>query len=131
MSKSLASGNGDGGSCGSIEVDCCALEFHDRTRAQGTFMCSAQNHARRTPRLQRFLPPRCAQTPAITGLQSRKAEFRDRHRQIVAAGLRILKKFRGHDGAHRVAADILAAGVAELSFCAVLEQAHPSLNANA
>src|SRR5580693_6249081 len=75
-------------------------------------MCSAQDHARRTPRLQRFLPPRCAQTPAITGLQSRKTEFRDRRGEIIAAGLRILEKSRGHDGAHRVAADILAAGVA-------------------
>src|SRR5882672_6668903 len=75
-------------------------------------MRSAQDRARRTPRLQRFLPPRCAQTPAITGLQSRKAEFRDRSREIIAGGLRILKKSRGHDGAHRVAADVLAAGVA-------------------
>jgi len=62
--------------------------------------------------LQRFLPPRCAQTPAITGLKSRKAEFRDRRREIISAGLRILKKFSGHDGAYSVAADILAAGVA-------------------
>ena len=75
-------------------------------------MCSAQDHARRTPRLQRFLPPRCAQTPAITGLQSRKAEFRERSREIIAAGLRILKKSRGHDGANCVATDVLAAGVA-------------------
>src|SRR5271168_1687399 len=75
-------------------------------------MCSAQDHAWRTPRSQRFLPPRRAQTPAIAGLQSRKAEFRDRRRQIIAAGLRILKKSGGHDGAHGVAADVLAAGVA-------------------
>src|SRR6202522_1387876 len=75
-------------------------------------MCSTQNHARRAPCLQGFLPPRCAQTPAITGLQSRKTEFRDRRREIIAAGLRILKKSRGHDGAHGVAADVLAAGVA-------------------
>src|ERR1700676_382588 len=75
-------------------------------------MRSAQDHARRTACLQRLLPPRCAQTPAITGLKSRKAEFRDRRREIIAAGLRILKKSRGHDGAHGVAADVLAAGVA-------------------
>src|SRR5258707_14317904 len=75
-------------------------------------MCSAQDYARSTLRLQRFLPPRCAQTPAITGLESRKAEFRDRRREIIAAGLRILKESRGHDGAHGVAADVLAAGVA-------------------
>src|ERR1700720_1459703 len=75
-------------------------------------MCSTQDHARGTLRLQRFLPPRCAQTPAITGLQSRKAEFRDRRREIIAAGLRILKKSRGHNGAHRMAADVVAAGVA-------------------
>src|SRR6202521_2647286 len=76
-------------------------------------MCSAKDYARPPPRLKRFLPARCAQTPAITGLQSRKAEFRDRRREIIAARLRILKKSRGHDRAHRVAADILAAGVAE------------------
>src|ERR1700688_2799938 len=38
--------------------------------------------------------------------------FRYWHREIIAAGLRILKKSRGHDGAHGVAADVLAAGVA-------------------
>src|ERR1700720_1106036 len=75
-------------------------------------MCSAQDHARRSPRLECFLPTRCAQTPAIAGLKSRKAEFRDRGREIIAAGLRILKKSSGHDGAHGVAADILAVGVA-------------------
>src|SRR6202453_2573818 len=75
-------------------------------------MCSAQHHARRMPCLQRFLPARCAQTPPITGLQSRKAEVRNRRREIIAAGLRKLKKTRGHDGAHGVAADVLAAGIA-------------------
>src|SRR5258708_3185618 len=75
-------------------------------------MRAAQDHARRTPRLQRFLPARCAQTPAITGLQSRKAEFRHRRREIIAAGLRELEKTQGHDNAHGVAADVLAAGVA-------------------
>ena len=75
-------------------------------------MCSAQDHARRSPRLECFLPTRCAQTPAIAGLKSRKAEFRDRGREIIAAGLRILKKSSGHDGAHGVAADVLAAGIA-------------------
>jgi hypothetical protein len=102
----------DGGCGESIEVDRQPLEVRERAEAQGTFMCSAQDHARRTPRLQRFLPPRCAQTPAITGLQSGKAEVRDGRREIVAAGLRILEKSRGHDGAHGVAAEVLAAGVA-------------------
>jgi len=74
-------------------------------------MCSSQDHARRTPHLQRFLPPGCAQTPAITGLQSGKAEFWDRRREIIAAGLRILKKSRGHNGAHGVTTDVFAAGV--------------------
>src|SRR3984885_1749124 len=75
-------------------------------------MCSAKDPARRPPRLQRFLPARCAQTPAIAGLQSRKAEFRNRRREIITAGLRILKKSRGHDGANGVAVDVVAAGVA-------------------
>ena len=54
----------------------------------------------------------CIRDRAITGLQSRKAEFRDRRREIIAARLRILEKSRGHDGAHGVAADVLAAGIA-------------------
>src|SRR5271167_1991475 len=58
------------------------------------------------------MPARCAQTPAVTGLQSRKAEFRHRRREIIAAGLRELEKIRGYDDAHGVAADVLAAGVA-------------------
>src|SRR5271155_285811 len=99
--------------CGeSVEIDCQTLEVNERAEAQGTCMCSAQHHARCTPRLQCFLPPWCAQTPAIAGLQSRKTEFRDRRGEIIAAGLRILKKSRRHDGAHGVAADVLAAGVA-------------------
>src|SRR5260370_31674826 len=99
----------DGGACGeSVEVDCEALEVRERAVAQRTFMRAAQDHARRTPRLQRFLPARCAQTPAITGLQSRKAEFRHRRREIIAAGLRELEKTQGHDNAHGVAADVLA-----------------------
>jgi hypothetical protein len=72
---------------------------------------SVRRSSERRPN-ERFLPPRCAQTPAITGLQSRKAEFRDRRGEIIAAGFRILKKSRGHDGAHGVAADVLTAGVA-------------------
>src|SRR5271167_173194 len=75
-------------------------------------MRSTQNHARRTPCLQRLLPARCAKTPAISGLQSRKAEFRDRSRKIIAVGLRKLKKTRGHDRANGVAGDVIAAGVA-------------------
>jgi hypothetical protein len=102
----------DGGRRDSIQIDCQALEVRERAEAQSTLVCSAQDHARRAPRLQRFLPPRCAQTPAITGLQSRKAEFRDRSREIIARGLRILEKSSRHNGAHGVAADILAASVA-------------------
>src|ERR1700736_4742759 len=88
----------------SIKVDCEALEVRERAVAQGTYMRSAQDHARRTPRLQSLLPARCAQTPAITGLQSRKAESRHRRREIIAARLRELEKAHGHHGAHSVAA---------------------------
>ena len=75
----------DGGCGESIEIDCEALEVRQRAEAQGTFMRSAQDHARGTPRLQRFLPPRVPQTPAITGLQSQKTEFRNWRREIIAA----------------------------------------------
>jgi hypothetical protein len=59
--------NLDGGCGESIEVDCEALEVRERAVLQRTIMRSAQDHARRTPRLQRFVPARCAQTPALTG----------------------------------------------------------------
>ena len=104
-------GTNTGGSGASIEVDRRALEVRERAEAQRTFMCSTQHHARRASRLQSFLPPGCAQTPAITGLESRKSEFRDRRREIIAAGFRILEKSGRHDGANGMAADVLAAGV--------------------
>src|SRR5580698_1493088 len=99
-------GTNTGGSA-SIEVDRRALEVRERAEAQRTFMCSTQHHARRASRLQSFLPPGCAQTPAITGLESRKSEFRDRRREIIAAGFRILEKSGRHDGASGMAADVL------------------------
>ena len=36
---------------GSIQIDCQALEVRERAEAQGTLMRSAQDHARRAPRL--------------------------------------------------------------------------------
>ena len=99
--------------CGeSIEVDCQALEGRERAEAQGTFMCSAQDDARRAPRLERFLPPRCAQTPAITRLRSRKAEFGTGVERSLPRDFEYSRNSAVMTGAPGVAADVLAAGVA-------------------
>ena len=48
----------------------------------------------------------------VAGLESAKTEFRHRRRQIVAAGFEKREKRSGHDGADRVAPDVLLPGVA-------------------
>ena len=89
-----------------------AVEIGKRAVAQSAFVRSAQNHAGRLGRLEGFLPSRCAKTPTIAGLEAGKAEFRHRCRKIVAARFREREKRGGHDGAHRVAADVLRTGIA-------------------
>src|SRR2546427_4335860 len=79
---------------------------------QSAFVSGAQDHAGRLARLECFLPTRSTEAPAVAGFQAAKAEFRHRCRKIVAAGFGKLEKRRGHDGADRVAADVLSPRIA-------------------
>src|SRR4029450_1627588 len=79
---------------------------------QSAFVSGAQEHAGRRARLEVFLPTRSTEAPAVAGFQAAKAEFRHRCRKIVAAGFGKLEKRGGHDGADRVATDVLSPGVA-------------------
>ena len=79
---------------------------------QGPVLRGPHHHAWRLARLEGFLPPRCAEAPPVDGLETAKAEFRRRCRKIVTAGFGKFQKRIGHDGANRVAADILSPGVA-------------------
>src|SRR6267142_1139155 len=80
--------------------------------AESAFVSRAQNHAGRLARLECFLPPCCTEAPTVAGFQAAKAEFRHRCRKIVAAGFGKLEKRGGHDGADRVATDVLSPSVA-------------------
>src|SRR6476661_3089353 len=75
-------------------------------------MSGAQDHAGRLARLECFLPTRSTEAPTVAGFQAAKTEFRHRCRKIVAAGFGKLEKRGGHDGADRVATDILSPSVA-------------------
>ena len=79
---------------------------------QSAFVRGAQDHAGSLAGLKRFLPTRSTQAPTVAGFQAAKAEFRYRRRKIVAAGFGKREKLGGHDGADRVAADILSRSVA-------------------
>src|SRR2546423_8123532 len=79
---------------------------------QSAFVSGAQDHAGRLARLECFLPTRSTEAPAVAGFQAAKAEFRHRRRKIVAAGFGKLEKRGGHDGADRVATDVLSPSVA-------------------
>ena len=97
---------------GSGQVHGEALEIREETVAQGALMGGAQGHAGRLAGLKGFLPTRCAEAPTVAGFEAAKADFRRRCRKIVAAGFGKFQKRIGHDGADRVAADVLSPGVA-------------------
>src|ERR1700758_3941817 len=97
---------------GSGQVHCEALEIGERTVAQSAFVSGAQDHAGRLARLECFLPTRSAEAPTVAGFQAAKVQFRYRCRKIVAAGFGKLEKRGGHDGADRVATDVLPPSVA-------------------
>ena len=97
---------------GSGQVHCEALEVCERAMVQGALVGGAQDHAGRLAGLKGFLPTRCAEAPTVAGFEAAKADFRRRCRKIVAAGFGKFEKRLGHDGADRVAADVLWPGVA-------------------
>src|SRR4051794_3884497 len=69
--------------------------------------------------LQRLLPARGAQTPAVVGLESRKAERGLRSGEIIPAFTRELQERGGHMRTDNMPADVFGAGVA----AAVAEEA--------
>ena len=79
---------------------------------ESAFVRGAQDHAGSLAGLKRFLPTRCTQAPTVAGFQAAKAEFRHRRRKIVATGFGKREKRGGHDGADRMAADVLSPSVA-------------------
>src|SRR5437763_1208209 len=88
------------------------FEVGERAVAQRAFVRRTQDHARRLARLECLLPARRTEAPTVAGLEAGKAEFRHRCGKIVAAGFGKREKRGGHDGADRVAADILRPGIA-------------------
>src|SRR4051794_2664217 len=79
---------------------------------ESAFVRGAQDHAGSLAGLKRFLPTRGTEAPTVAGFQAAKAELRHRGRKIVAAGFGKREKRGGHDGADRVATDVLSPGVA-------------------
>src|SRR6185437_13622517 len=71
-----------------------------------------ERHPRRTPRLQRLLPARRAEAPAIPRLEPGKAELAARGRQIVALRAAERQELRCHHRADRVAAEVFRPGIA-------------------
>lgn len=96
----------------SVDIHGKTLEVSERAMSKCTLMGGPQRHTRCLARIKCLLPARSAQAPAITGLQTRKPEFGDRSREIVAAGFRERKKSQGHDCTDRVTAAIFATRVA-------------------
>ena len=54
-------------------------------------------------------PPRCADAPAVAGLEAGKAVLRHRCHEVVAASELMLEELRGHHSAHRVGAQVIRA----------------------
>src|SRR5437660_4670673 len=94
------------------EVHRKAFEIGERAVVERAFVRSAQHHVGGLARLERFLPTRRAQAPAVARLEAGKAELRHRRRKIIAAGFGKGEEIGGHDDTNRVAADVLARRVA-------------------
>src|SRR5690348_9580653 len=75
-------------------------------------MRGTQHDARRCASIQRLLPARRAQAPAVTRAKTGEAELRPRCRQIVAGRLAERQELLGHNRAYRMAARVFGTGVA-------------------
>ncbi len=69
------------------QIDRVGLQVRQIAIGQGALMRRFQSHARRLPRLERLLPARRAEAPAIAGADARKVIIRHRRRKIVATRL--------------------------------------------
>jgi hypothetical protein len=88
------------------------LEICERAVVEGAFVRGPQDHAGRLARLERFLPARRTQTPAVSRSQAGKAELWHRRRKIIAAGFGKLEELSSHDGADGVTTDVFSARIA-------------------
>ena len=88
------------------------LEIGERAVVEGAFVRSSQDYAGRLARLERFLPARRTQAPAIAGPQAGKAEFWQRRRQIIAAGFGKLEELSRHDRADGMTTDVFSTRIA-------------------
>ena len=96
----------------SVDIQREAFEVGERAVGKRTLVGGPQHYARRLAAFEGLLPARRAQAPPISGLQARKAKFRDRSREIVAAGFREGEKSRSEYRTDGMAADIFATRVA-------------------
>src|SRR5271155_400470 len=96
----------------SAQVDRVALQHLQRDDLQGGLVGRGQSDFGSFAGLECLLPALGAQAPAIARLQTRKAEFRYRRRQIVAGRLRERQKGGIDAGANRVQPEILGSGIA-------------------
>jgi len=85
------------------------LERHD---LQGHRVGRLEHDLRCGVGVQRLLPACRAQAPAIARLQPGETVFRHGRGQVVAPGLGEGQELGRHDGANRVQAHVLAAGIA-------------------
>ena len=75
-------------------------------------MGSPQDYAGRLARLERFLPARRTQAPAIAEPQAGKAEFWHRRRKVIAAGFGKLEELSSHDRADGMTTDVFSTRIA-------------------
>src|SRR5262249_8773542 len=94
------------------EVECVALQVDELDDLEGGLVGCRQHHAWGGSGLERLLPARRAQAPAVAWLEAGKAEFRVRGGKIVANGLRESQELHRRLYAHSVDTGILRTGVA-------------------
>src|SRR6185437_16770248 len=74
------------GSPGALaQIHRVALEIGERAVVERALMRRAQHDARRQPGLERLLPARRAQAPAVARAKAGEAAIRHRRREVVAA----------------------------------------------
>lgn len=75
-------------------------------------MCRLEHDGGRLSRVERLLPTRRAEAPAVAGYESGKAVRGHRCAQVVALGAGELEEFGGHHDANTVHSGIVAAALA-------------------
>src|SRR5579883_29714 len=96
----------------SLKCDGVLLELVERDDLQGDGVGRLEHDLRRRAGIERLLPARGAEAPAVAGLQPGEAVLREGCAEVVAGLLRERQELRRHDAANRVQAKVLLAGVA-------------------